>query len=283
MGGSRLGWALNAIAPWCVALGLVSITAEAGQDPAQGGSVAIEGAESPVRQALNAATFQLPDPFDGAGSSPYFVEASLTLGAPDELAAVDDEVDPRPDLKQVADAFPTVDRTLKGDPFLGLRPGFDARRLRRPTIIEGGATGPADGDGEVSFSEPYGSALSYSEETLGAGAPEWSAPAPAKEALTFDDGATPSVPLEAALNSATPAPSDDVPIATVAAKPEEPGADTSEIAKTLPNGQPDYASLIDQKDAARQQRCLAEAIYFEARSEPEDGQAAVAQVVLNRV
>lgn len=30
-------------------------------------------------------------------------------------------------------------------------------------------------------------------------------------------------------------------------------------------------------------RCLAEAVYFEARSEPEDGQAAVAQVVLNRV
>ena len=30
-------------------------------------------------------------------------------------------------------------------------------------------------------------------------------------------------------------------------------------------------------------RCLAEAIYFESRSEPETGQAAVAQVVLNRV
>ena len=30
-------------------------------------------------------------------------------------------------------------------------------------------------------------------------------------------------------------------------------------------------------------RCLAEAIYFELRSEPEEGQAAVAQVVLNRV
>ena len=32
-----------------------------------------------------------------------------------------------------------------------------------------------------------------------------------------------------------------------------------------------------------EQRCLAEAVYFEARSEPEEGQAAVAQVVLNRV
>ncbi len=34
---------------------------------------------------------------------------------------------------------------------------------------------------------------------------------------------------------------------------------------------------------AREKRCLAEAIYFEARGEPDEGQAAVAQVVLNRV
>ncbi|MEP3048666.1 MAG: cell wall hydrolase [Roseibium sp.] len=34
---------------------------------------------------------------------------------------------------------------------------------------------------------------------------------------------------------------------------------------------------------AKEQRCLAEAIYFEARGEEEEGQVAVAQVVLNRV
>jgi hypothetical protein len=34
---------------------------------------------------------------------------------------------------------------------------------------------------------------------------------------------------------------------------------------------------------ADQQKCLAEGIYFEARGEPESGQAAVAQVILNRV
>ncbi len=48
-------------------------------------------------------------------------------------------------------------------------------------------------------------------------------------------------------------------------------------------GKPNYASLIDPKDVTRQMRCLAEAIYFESRSEPEAGQAGVAQVVLNRV
>lgn len=38
-------------------------------------------------------------------------------------------------------------------------------------------------------------------------------------------------------------------------------------------------SVMDKKE----QRCLAEAIYFEARGETEEGQVAVAQVVLNRV
>ena len=39
------------------------------------------------------------------------------------------------------------------------------------------------------------------------------------------------------------------------------------------------ASVFQKK----QQKCLAEGIYFEARGEPEAGQAAVAQVILNRV
>ncbi len=43
--------------------------------------------------------------------------------------------------------------------------------------------------------------------------------------------------------------------------------------RTLP------ASVVTNKE----QRCLAEAVYFEARGEPEAGQVAVAQVVLNRV
>jgi spore germination cell wall hydrolase CwlJ-like protein len=41
--------------------------------------------------------------------------------------------------------------------------------------------------------------------------------------------------------------------------------------------------VIDGDTLAKEQRCLAEAVYFEARSEEQDGRAAVAQVVLNRV
>ena len=40
---------------------------------------------------------------------------------------------------------------------------------------------------------------------------------------------------------------------------------------------------LEGKDRAKAEKCLANAIYFEARNEPVRGQIAVAQVVLNRV
>src|SRR6202035_861944 len=40
--------------------------------------------------------------------------------------------------------------------------------------------------------------------------------------------------------------------------------------------------LTDEKARARQEKCLAEAVYFEARGEAVRGQIAVAQVVMNR-
>ena len=89
----------------------------------------------------------------------------------------------------------------------------------------------------------------------------------------------------------TPAPADAVPVEVVAV-PVSPQvaslpprtAPAMRNATIVPKAdRPNYAALIDQDKAGREERCLAEAIYFEARSEPEEGQAAVAQVVLNRV
>jgi len=281
MGRSRLGWACNAIAPWCLAGGLVvSITAQAGQDSSRGASLALESAQAPIRQALLAANFHLPGGV-GAFGAPSLIQASLTLGSPEDLAEVDDEIDPRADLKQPRRAFPVVDRSLKSDPFMALRPGFNAklnRRLRR------GDAAPVDPGALSSFDPDAGEAvLSYVDMPPVDQAAPWSASNADDRPLTVSDGATPAVPLDVALNSATPQPSDDKPIVVASAAPEATSGDSIEVAKSLPNGQPDYASLIDPKDSARQQRCLAEAIYFEARSEPEEGQAAVAQVVLNRV
>jgi hypothetical protein len=50
-------------------------------------------------------------------------------------------------------------------------------------------------------------------------------------------------------------------------------------------GQHDWVKnpLPTSVHSAKEQKCLAEGIYFEARGEPELGQAAVAQVILNRV
>ena len=46
---------------------------------------------------------------------------------------------------------------------------------------------------------------------------------------------------------------------------------------------PPKSPLVGVVANAKEMKCLAEAVYFEARSEPERGQAGVAQVVLNRV
>jgi spore germination cell wall hydrolase CwlJ-like protein len=103
---------------------------------------------------------------------------------------------------------------------------------------------------------------------------EWSEPV-----IAFDDGATPMVDESAADATRTPTATDDK-LVVMAGPPAPPDFDAI---KSLPASQVDYATLIPANDSTRQMRCLAEAIYFEARSEPLEGQAAVAQVVLNRV
>ena len=68
------------------------------------------------------------------------------------------------------------------------------------------------------------------------------------------------------------------------------------ISVPLPEGVPPIQMVVEESrsqairdamassgDPESSTRCLAEAIYFEARGEPEEGQVAVAQVILNRV
>src|ERR1700722_5014084 len=184
MGRSRLGWACTAIAPWCLALGLVvSITAQAGQDPTFGGSVSFESAQSPIRQALLASAYHPSDDLiDRGAGGPQLIEASLTLGSPEDLAAGDDEGDPRADLKRARPPFPVVNRSRKGDPFVGLRPGFEAKLNRRP----GGKDAVAPGESRPSFVDPFGSvesALAYAELPPDEETAPWSDPDAAPETL----------------------------------------------------------------------------------------------------
>ena len=62
---------------------------------------------------------------------------------------------------------------------------------------------------------------------------------------------------------------------TVAPKGEVTGVDQRPMT-------PAQRLNLDEKSRAKEEKCLAEAIYFEARGEPVRGQMAVAQVVLNR-
>ncbi len=103
------------------------------------------------------------------------------------------------------------------------------------------------------------------------------------------DGATPSLPRAVTLASTTPAPVE--PEVVTLPRIAQPVQSASlalpklpvPVPPVRPPAHPGYADLIDPEDMSKEQRCLAEAIYFEARSEPPAGQAAVAQVVLNRV
>jgi len=100
---------------------------------------------------------------------------------------------------------------------------------------------------------------------------------PASINARLAQGATPAVPRAIGLASTTPAPADATPIEVYAA------AGLPKDTTVVPVDRPAYAALVGQDQSAREMHCLAEAIYFEARGEPEEGQAAVAQVVLNRV
>lgn len=102
------------------------------------------------------------------------------------------------------------------------------------------------------------------------------------------DGTTPSVSRAVSLASVTPAPMEPEVIAAAAMRipafANVHGGSASVALNTtrLPSGK-GYLDLIDPETRKREEKCLAEAVYFESRSEPESGQAAVAQVVLNRV
>ena len=277
MGRSRIGWALSVAAPWCVAFAvLVSITAEAEQEPpgfmsafaptrligASGGLARATLAERPLRAV------------DEDGAPLPIVQASYVTGDRDELSANSDESEPKRALKQPDRAFPAVDRAAKSDPLIGPRPGFNARQLNgKRTQANPNALSSWPHELEDPRDDEFDSARTMSPQR----------PTDADEAetaaLSFDDGATPAAPLEFALNSSSPTSSDGVVVAV-----ETDGSGLTTVPQlSASDGKPNYATLIDPKDNARQMRCLAEAIYFESRSEPEEGQAAVAQVVLNRV
>ena len=93
-----------------------------------------------------------PRAVDEDGAPLPIVQARYVAGDPSALAAMSDEIEPNGALKAPPHPFPDVDRAAKGDPFVGLRSGFGAKRLNEaPTdadldafqVLAARAAGPA--------------------------------------------------------------------------------------------------------------------------------------------
>jgi spore germination cell wall hydrolase CwlJ-like protein len=99
------------------------------------------------------------------------------------------------------------------------------------------------------------------------------------------------VPVKAATDPAKELAADVSPIASQASVPLDPGVReqfSRRVAELLTPVSAEPAAPFAETEQSADDRtrsldCLTSAIYYEARSEPEEGQRAVAQVVLNRV
>ena len=291
---------------------VVSFTADAGQDAFIGASLAPLASRAPSAPLdLVPATFAELRPFGLSGLPADAISlASLAIGEAEELKSGPDEVDPRPDLKRDASQFPVLDSSNKGDPVVGLRPTFDTKlrgkgglaRWQASELMFNGqdyvafdgfapSVGDAPGPDSVARFDPQERAVGSTQPAEGSAATGSPGAGQglraASRAPRSRDGATPAVPRAVALSSSTPAAGEQTPVQILAAtgtpiaaaRQPAPQISPTPVARAQ---RPNYAALIDH-DRAREEKCLAEAIYFESRSESEEGQAAVAQVVLNRV
>ncbi len=187
----------------------------------------------------------------------------------------------------------------------------DAVALAMTTSILAPPTPPQPRRQETRQETQQGTQQEIRQETMPSATPPTTAaanvqaPAPASLPITVPDAAASAqasvAPVEqlqlASLTAQdTVPPPAQTPAAASLPPPAAPAADLPAAAMSaaiplsqvpLPRPAPplspaDRLNLKD-KEYARAERCLANAIYFEARSEPIRGQMAVAQVVLNRV
>src|ERR1700733_14843795 len=275
MGLFRISWAMGVVAPWCIGVGLVvSTPADAGQDATVGASLAPASLRAVVRPGdlipveVSGVGFGID-----AGAKAGIAQApGPMLGESSDFDRMPDEIEPRIVMKRTGQGSPDIDRTDKGDPIVGLRPTFDSKLKQPGGLASFRAHDLLFADAQAS---PSGD---FSQEATG--------PDSAASFQPWPDGETPTT----APSNADASPRQDGslvtmrPAAPAASAPVEVGAlPTIPNMSSVPADRPDYAALIDQDQPAHERRCLAEAIYFEARGESEEGQAAVAQVVLNRV
>jgi spore germination cell wall hydrolase CwlJ-like protein len=310
----RFSWAAGVFAPWWLGLVFaVSISADAGQDAASGASISPLSARAPLPPDT-----LVPHSVSIAASGDFgrltgealrlLRNASLVLQDAYDTKRLSDEFEPRAVPRRGGGPLPVIDRRAKGDPVVGLRPTFDAR-LRQPgalarlrlhdALFTHDETSPVGGfaelEGEAETDEsssgfepwPEGESpttLPSSAETSPqrpGGATMTMRPAAINERLM--QGATPVLRRAEVLASMTPARTESTPIEVVAHAAVPPTLPASVPRESASRTRTSFAATAGRDETDKEKRCLAEAIYFEARGESEQGQAAVAQVVLNRV
>ncbi len=305
---AKKGWAVKALLPWFVAGGLlVSFTASAGYAPSERPSLQSDLAANDVTGSIRPfnrftapksgeADIVVQDEEDGSARTILNeLGAASFVGTSPHLVL-------KPAVASASILFDRETPLLRGGAFDGVSYAYDGympRILLETPRMDGATVGGDHGDVAPGASSggvsPSGSAGFSVLSAITARAPE---------------GTTPALAKAVALASSTPAQSEPEIIAMPTIGVAQPGMSLTGIAtialpEVLPKSarpatgptvqmvalpsaipairSPDYASLIEPGHMAREQKCLAEAIYFEARSEPASGQAAVAQVVLNRV
>lgn len=317
IGSVGLKWALSTVAPWALSAGmLVSFTASAGQNagldmlPTTAFSRTMPGPASELEEGPSLLVAQSAFRLPGLSLTSAVLKAHLSFDDPERRFVIDPR-QPREEMKRSASGFPEVDRSAKGDPLPRLRPTISARAPGELTSVVFGDTQPGLISGGFSIAalreaegitgppvgfEPPGNDQGLTDPALSESSPDAlaaSGASPYGNVPRTLDGATPSVAAPLAQTSTTPSVNYNVTTlvpAILPLAPERPGllarAPSSPVRRgALPESgaREIYTGLIPATDMARQQRCLAEAVYFEARSESDEGRAAVAQVVLNRV
>jgi hypothetical protein len=199
-------------------------------------------------------------------------QPSIVLAIPRDaapkFAAAPKNVD-RPKLTQLPALSPTQAATIESSAVAGLA------ATRRSDAVEFAMAAPMSVPALASPPAPAAATVtSASNDALApANLPPLNAPTSAPESVqlaSLDPGAltgTPSSPIMLP----TPAP---IPLAMVPMPIPAPG---------VPPPSPAQRLKLDDKAYAKAEKCLANAIYWESRSEPLTGQEAVAQVVMNRV
>lgn len=296
-------WICATTAPWALATGLlISFTASASNDLHSGVSFA---PRSTTARLVDTAL--VPPTGASMAGGRLGVERDILRTLPrydlsDEMA---DSEPLKADRKADAGADAVIDRSLKGNPLVAPHATLSRRAKQlRPVLNQAGSarllysrdenllppTVLMEGQLEEFEMEQAFEPWQAPEYTTTQQATSVQSPSAAAAGSTGASSSptTPMVKRAVTLSSATPAPMDATPM-EIAAAPvslQSPRLDRGEVTILPKSDDPDrprYVDLIDPDNMNKEQRCLAEAVYFEARSEPLEGQAAVAQVILNRV